>query len=323
MKRIISVFLPLFISSCLSLSVFAANEVTDHITVIVPPMATPMPTLTPVDIQTNDIDGETRRIVKIYNVPLDLEFEPLIPTTFDENGITYSRTDLSAEDIVVTDTKDVTVDKTTSNSSKIGVSAFADSLEYDQDEYKGALTRNDSSFSVWSNGTKQVSKTVTETKKYSGMPSNDMGQIAKSHNGLTLTNVDWYDQGGSSVKGYSDGTPRSYSATANYSGVQTSTVSTGYTAKVAYTGSVIKETVTGREVRVTYTVKIPLEVEITEAMEAEAEAEPTADAETEATESTENPSAFPIPLPIISIAVLCTAGLLELIHLIARKIKKS
>ena len=325
MKRITSILILSFVLSCAALPAFAVDNTTDHITVIVPPMATPAPTLSPVDIQTSDIDDEIRQIVKTYNVPLELDFEPLIPLTFEESGITYTRTDLNTEDIVVTDIKDVTVDKSLTNSSKVGAAAFASSIDYDQDGYVGVLARNDGSFSVWSNGTKQVSKTVTESKKYSNLPNNDMGQIAKSYNGLTLANVDFYDQSGASVKGYSDGQVRSYSATAHYSGVKVSTVSTGYSAKVSYTGNVVKETITEREVKVTYTGKIPVDTVIAEVetVDEPAADEPSVTAEPESTPTPEAPFSIPRAFPLISISVLFTAGLIELIHLIARRTKKS
>jgi|GEM_PF-5416268 len=234
----------------------------------------------------------------------------VVQPTVDGGGVAYTRTGLVA-DGTTTDTKEITVEQSLSNVNMIDISAFADGIDYDQDGYVGVLLRNDTSFSVWSSGTKEVSNTVTATKNYSNLPQNDISQIDKTYNELTLTHVDWYDQDtGASIEEYSDGQPQVYSAIAHYSGIKTDTVSTGYTASVSYTGTVTKEVIAEREVGTTDTGKTHGDTEITEP-------------ETSAADDAKDTAPAMPMLPIIAIPVLGTAGLVELIHLIIRKNKKS
>ena len=208
----------------------------------------------PADSQTTTIDQNTRQIVQTYRI-LDGDPTPEdIPQTFDEDGFRYTLADSDSSAIYGDDAQEVSVEKSMSSSSKPKISDFGETLDYDQDGYTGVLNRDDETFTVTASGTKNVSKTVTSTQLYTGLPRNDMSVIAKSKDGLPLVSVDWTDSAtGQPVKGFTAGTPGPYSALAHYVGKRTSTVSTGYAGKVTYTGTVSKKFVAGTELAVTYT----------------------------------------------------------------------
>jgi len=208
----------------------------------------------PANSQTTVIDPNTRQVVQTYQLPTGSAFPDNIPQTFDEDGFRYTRENIVSAAMTGEDVQQITVDKSLSSSTKTKVSDFAETLDYAQDDYTGVLTRDDSTFMVSGTGTKTVRKTVTAIREYSGLPRNDMSQIAQTHDGLALVSVSWADQTtGQSVKGFTAGQPGPYSAVAHYKGTRTSTVTTGYSAKVSYSGSVSKSIVTGTELTVTYT----------------------------------------------------------------------
>ena len=134
--------------------------------------------------------------------------------------------------------REVSVEKNMISGSMIKAEDFDDTIEYEQDGYVGTLQRNDDTFTVDSTGTKNVSRTMTETKVYTALPRNDMSLIDTVYNGMNLMSVDWQTNTGQSVRGFTDETPHSYSAVAYYRGVKTYKVTTGYTASVTYTGTV-------------------------------------------------------------------------------------
>jgi len=208
----------------------------------------------PADVQKTELPDGSVQIIRTYQFALDADQGDGIPFTFDEDGYRFTREDMNVTEVMVEDVLEVTIEKSLSASYRLKATDFDETLEYELDEYFGILERNDSTFSVAGTGTKNVSKKVTSTKKYTGLVRNDMSAIDKSYQGLALVAVDWYDQNtGQSVKGFTNGMPGPYSAVAHYSGYKTSKVTTGYAANVTYRGTAIKQTVSGKEVKVTYT----------------------------------------------------------------------
>jgi len=208
----------------------------------------------PTDSQTTIIDQNTRQVAQTYQLPANIAFPDDIPQTFDADGFRYTQEGIVSTATTGEDVQTVSVDRSLSSSTKTKVTDFADTLDYGQDGYSGTLTRDDETFSVTGTGIKNVSKTVTAVKEYSGLARNDMSVIPETMDGLALKSVSWTDTTtGQSVKGYTVGLPGPYSAVAHYAGTRTATVTTGYAAKVTYSGSVSKNIVTGSELTVTYT----------------------------------------------------------------------
>ena len=205
-----------------------------------------------VSVENAELGDGTKQITQVYCFGLDEE-QNGIPESFEMDGFCYSEKSSVLSDTTMTDFQDVAIEKNISATIKLTSVDFAETIDYEEDGYVGTLTRDDNTFSCVSTGVRNVNKTVTETKSYTGLARNDMGAIDKVYNGLPLVSVDWYDQNtGQSVRGYTEGTPGPYSAVAYYKDVRSSRVTTGYAANVTYRGTIEKEIVTGAEVSVTY-----------------------------------------------------------------------
>ena len=205
----------------------------------------------PTGVKTENSENETKQIVQVYYFGLEEE-QNGIPESFVADGLRYSKAYIDSSDEITTDFQDAAIKKELFNSDKLTYTDFDETIEYEQDGYIGILVRDDDTFSSVSTGTKNISRMSTATKKYSGLVRNDMSAIDKSYKGMSLVGVEWYDQNGQSVRGYTEGLPGPYSATAHYKGIQPSKVSTGYTANVTYSGTISKEMITGKKVTVTY-----------------------------------------------------------------------
>ena len=139
------------------------------------------------------------------------------------------------------DVLEVSVEKSMTSASMIKAEDFENAIEYGENGYMGTLTRDDGTFTIESTATENVSKTVTETKRFTNLSRNDMAEIPKSRNGLSLFSVEWADGlTGQSVKGFTAGMPGPYTAVAHYRGVKTFRVTTEYTANITYSGAVSK-----------------------------------------------------------------------------------
>ena len=202
---------------------------------------------------TSYIDQGNKMVSIQYVLPTDVPPETVAQESFEEGGLTYTLAGVVANDIVTSEDKEVTVDKSRSATSRFGVDAFAKTLDYDEEGYTGTLERDDETFSISGTEARTVSKTVTKTKTYTGLARNDMSQIDKTYQGLSLASADWRDQGsGQSVSGYTEGTPGPYSCVALYTGVQTSRIAGSFSGSITYKGIVSREIITGSDVMLTY-----------------------------------------------------------------------
>ena len=249
----------------------------------------------PIDIQETELDTKSRELVMTYIISDEFEPEAVVPLFYVKNDIHYERTDLNIADIAETFTEDVSVEKTYSAGHRFGPGEFSETIEYEKDGFVGVLTRDDDSFSISGSGGKTVKKPITARKTYTGLVQNDMGQIDRVYNGLTLSHVEWMDGNtGQSVRGYTDGSPGPYTCIAYYEGVQSSVVVTEYTASITYVGEATKETVTGRKAVVKY---------ISKPMEPDTKKD------------------FPL-LPVIALSTLiCAGGIMGLIYFFRKKRK--
>ncbi|MDR0406270.1 MAG: hypothetical protein LBH54_05650 [Clostridiales bacterium] len=136
------------------------------------------------------------------------------------------------------DVQTVLVERTLTAATVFEASAFAETLDYEQDGYAGTLSRVEGSFTIAANRETR-SECVSDTKRYGSLARNDVSVIAKEYNGMTLTTVDFYEQDTDRpISGFTQGTPGPYYAVARYEGTRKTTVITGYTAIVTYSGAV-------------------------------------------------------------------------------------
>ena len=211
---------------------------------------TKIPMLYPVDVWENMENGKIE-IVKTYELS-SLEKPENIPrNSFTKNGLIFELADIIKHDNAAVDKKDhtetVTLNSDTQNVDSI-IKLLAPNLEYkSEDGYVGVLELDISSIKTKQAGTKKNNYTVTATREYPHLSSNDASLVPRtvSDNGrtLTLTDVSWKNETTKAVD-YNQ-LPASYCAVATYSASASKTVVTGYTTTALYKGSVSK-TVTGK-----------------------------------------------------------------------------
>lgn len=198
----------------------------------------------PTDIQLLE-QGERNFLYKTYTVAANYNPDLLIETSFSQGGYRYRYSEIiQRESTPASDSKTVTQTKTiqcdTNNQAEV-IALLGNKLPYsDENGYEGELFLLPESLMISETGRAPYSYTLTDTKEFANLESNDMTFIPKTtvKNGLTLTlqNVDWQPSGGA---GYND-FPGSYNAVAYYSTIASGTKASGYSATVSFSGNVVK-----------------------------------------------------------------------------------
>ena len=201
----------------------------------------------PTDIQLVE-QADRNYLYKTYTVAANYDPDLLVEPAFSQGGYRYrfseiiqrSSTPASASKTV---TEYRTVDSATGDEAAI-LAMLGSKLPYtDSEGYRGELFLVPESLMINASGQTAYSYTVTETKRYENLSSNDMAAIPKTatKNGMTLQlqSVDWQATGNQDM-GYS-GIPSGYTAVALYSAPATGTKASGYTATATFTGEAVKE----------------------------------------------------------------------------------
>lgn len=198
----------------------------------------------PTDIQLLE-QGARNYLYKTYTVAANYNPDLLIESPFSQGGYRYRYSEIiQRESTPASDSKTVTQTKTiqcgTDNQAEV-IALLGSKLPYsDDDGYEGELFLLPESVSISETGRTPYSYTLTDTKEFTNLESNDMSFIPKTtvKNGLTLNlqNVDWQASGGA---GYND-FPRSYNAVAYYSTAASGTKASGYSAMASFSGNVVK-----------------------------------------------------------------------------------
>ena len=201
----------------------------------------------PIDIQLLE-QGDRNNLYKTYTVAANYEPDLLIEAPFSQGGYRYRFSEIIQRDsepasTSKTVTESRTVESSTDNQTEI-LALFTDKLPYsDSDGYEGELFLIPESLTVMESGQLPYSYTVSDTKRYDNLDSNDMSYIPKSvtKDGLSLAlqNVDWQVMGTADM-GYSQ-VANQYSAVAYYSAPTSGTKVSGYTATASFSGEVLKQ----------------------------------------------------------------------------------
>lgn len=200
----------------------------------------------PTDIQLLE-QGARNYLYKTYTVAANYNPDLLIEASFSQGGYRYRYSEIiQRESTPASDSKTVTQTKTiscdTDNQAEV-LSLLGSTLPYsDADGYQGELFLLPESLIISETGREPYSYTLTETKEFSNLESNDMSFIPKTtvKNGVTLIlqNVDWQATE-SAEMGYSE-VASSYNAVAYYSATASGTKATGYSALASFSGNVVK-----------------------------------------------------------------------------------
>lgn len=241
-------------------------------------------------------DSGQPHIVRTYHLsPVD---DPAgIPTKdFEDGGWVYHLADMSSEEKIGTDsrqiTRTVTKSSDTDNTEKILRKLDAAMDVTTDDGYSGTLHLDHTSVTVDAAGYATRNHSLTATRVYPDLTDADLSLVPKTieENGKTLTldDVQWEEGWQTDAEG---GFVR-YCATASYVGTTSDRYATGYTVTANYTGEVSRsdvEMVTWRvefaPVREAEPVTVPPQPEENDT-EKEPETEVSSDGETEVVEET-------------------------------------
>ena len=224
MKKMIST-LSVVLILCMSLSVgaSAASYVAD-------------------DITYQNLNGQ-QLAIKVYTLLPDQNPNDLLEEDFEHDGYLYAYSDMIKEEQSFSEEtlhkEIVTVTTATKNLEDI-LKALQPTIEYDDGNAKGTLALDHSTIKTEAAGYKSSSYTVTATKNYTGLASNDSSLIDKTvikdGRTLSLSNITWSVESTALVG--DELVPATYSAVATYSGSAKSTVATGYITTAEYSGKV-------------------------------------------------------------------------------------
>ena len=196
----------------------------------------------PDSFQAENING-IQRIVKNYTLPPDVNPGNLWEPSFAYDGYYYTWAYTTKEENAYELTKEVTETQTVETEKKDLeeiLELLPNRIEYDDGEYKGWLALDHSSLVTEVSSYVMKYTSVTETKTFPGLISNDMSCIPSStvKNGLVLplTNVDWQVTATALVG--EDLVPSMYQAVATYSAMGNYNAPVGYVTTASYMGTV-------------------------------------------------------------------------------------
>ena len=197
----------------------------------------------PSAVEESEDGGEIR---KIYDLTPEQDPAGIPRSDFEQNGVHYTLTDLLKQEMPEYQERQHTEEVTLESKNKDMASILAllpQQKEFvTEDGLSGTLTLQLDTVQVETAGYGKSTKTVTTTRRYPNLGSQDTSYIPKTveENGRTMTlqDVSWQTDNTGSLDGYDLGDR--YTAVATYSGTATSSYVTGYTVTAKYVGTVSK-----------------------------------------------------------------------------------
>jgi len=208
------------------------------------------------DINYQNLNGQQQAIM-VYTLLPDQQPEDLIEQDFEYDGYLYSYSGMTKQEQTFNEekmhTETVTVNTDSKNLEDI-LAELKPTIEFDDGTSQGVLSLDHETIKTEAAGYKTSSYTVTATKNYTGLASNDSSLIdptvVKNGRTLSLSNITWSVESTALVGDAL--VPATYSAVATYSGFASSTVATGYITTADYTGKVVSSGIASIKYTVTY-----------------------------------------------------------------------
>ena len=170
---------------------------------------------------------------KTYELPVDQEPSMQAKQSFEQDGYSFTLTDLLRQELPEQQSKEYIETVTVSSESKAVTT---------EDGFTGTLKLDTGSITVEPAGYKNNSWTVSATRTYPNLSSMDLEYIPKTttENGRTLnfSTVDWQTDNTENVD--DDAIGDRFSAIVTYTGTASSRNVTGYTVTAQYSGEVEK-----------------------------------------------------------------------------------
>ena len=195
----------------------------------------------PTAVEESEDGGEIR---KVYDLTPDQDPAGIPRSDFEQNGIHYTLTDLLKQEMPEYQERQHTEEVSLESKNKDMASILAllpQEKEFvTEDGLSGTLTLQLDTVQVETAGYGKSTKTVTTTRRYPNLGSQDTSYIPKTvdENGRTMTlqDISWQTDNTANMDDYALGDR--YTAVATYSGTATSSYVTGYTVTAKYVGTV-------------------------------------------------------------------------------------
>lgn len=196
----------------------------------------------PTDVTVQNLNG-TQQYIKTFTVPAATDPDALIEEPFDYEGYTYTFSFITKQENRIEEEKHytevVTVETANEDLSTV-IAALTPKLEYDDGQYQGTLSLDHTTIHTEAAGYTSKSYTVSETKVFENLSSNDMSYVPGTtvKNGVTLqlAGVDWQVQATALVDDVL--VPSQYKAVANYVATSSYRAATGYISTAEYSGTI-------------------------------------------------------------------------------------
>ena len=195
---------------------------------------------------TEMVQNGDRLIVKTYELNAGEKPEDIPREPFERGGWRYSLTDITRRETATAETmahtETVTVSTDTRELEQI-LTLLDPTMEYISDDgFTGTLSLDVSSIKVETAGTRTSSYTMSVTREYPLLSSNDVSLVPKTVTDrgttYTLAGVDW--RAGNTVAVDYTALPEYYTAFATYTTTGSSTRVTGYTTTADYSGTLAR-----------------------------------------------------------------------------------
>lgn len=195
----------------------------------------------PTAVEESEDGGEIR---KVYDLEPGQDPAGIPRSDFEQNGVHYTLTDLLKQEMPEYQERQHTEEVSLESKNKDMASILAllpQQKEFvTEDGLSGTLTLQLDTVQVETAGYGKSTKTVTTTRRYPNLGSQDTSYIPKTveENGRTMTlqDISWQTDNTANMDDYALGDR--YTAVATYSGTATSSYVTGYTVTAKYEGTV-------------------------------------------------------------------------------------
>ena len=195
----------------------------------------------PTAVEESEDGGEIR---KVYDLSPEQDPAGIPRSDFEQNGVHYTLTDLLKQEMPEYQERQHTEEVSLESKNKDMASILAllpQQKEFvTEDGLSGTLTLRLDTVQVETAGYGKSTRTVTTTRRYPNLGSQDTSYIPKTveENGRTMTlqDISWQTDNTANMDDYALGDR--YTAVATYSGTATSSYVTGYTVTAKYEGTV-------------------------------------------------------------------------------------
>ena len=195
----------------------------------------------PTAVEQSEDGGEIR---KVYDLEPGQDPAGISRSDFEQNGIHYTLTDLLKQEMPEYQerqhTEEVSLESKNKDMASILVLLPQQKEFVTEDGLSGTLTLRLDTVQVETAGYGKSTRTVTTTRRYPNLGSQDTSYIPKTveENGraMTLQDISWQTDNTANMDDYALGDR--YTAVATYSGTATSSYVTGYTVTAKYEGTV-------------------------------------------------------------------------------------